>query len=435
MCGIAGLFTPEGSALPAAVRADRVEGMLARIAHRGPDEAGVYADPLLALGAVGLKVMDLQGGQQPMLDASGRWCLAYNGEVYNAPELRAELQALGHRFRGHGDTEVVLQAWIAWGAAALPRLEGGFAFALWDRREHTLVLARDRFGKRPLFHAWHEGALLFASEMKAFFAQPGFEFPWDDAVLASMFAQWACIEDETPYAGVRQLRPGSWATVHDGRLTEQRWATWPAAQRTSVMGLDEAAEQTRELLTSAVHRRLRSDVEVGVMLSGGLDSSIITSLVRERQPGRLRSYSVGFEQAAYDESADQRLVADSLGVDHRPLMVSTDDIAAHFDAALWHAEVPQFRTAFVPMYLLARAIRADGVPVVLSGEGADEVFLGYDLFRETRLRAQWPGLSDAEREDGRGLFLMRALMDTVERYRGDGNVVRLTLRRPAARAS
>jgi asparagine synthase (glutamine-hydrolysing) len=397
MCGIAGLLDAHA---PPEARADEVERMLARIAHRGPDEAGVFADPQVALGCVRLKVVDLHGGQQPMLDDSGRWCMAYNGEIYNFPELRSELEAAGHRFRSRSDTEVLLQAWIAWGPAALPRLDGGFAFALFDRRERELFLVRDRFGKRPLYYTRQGGRLRFASEMKAFFGDPEFRFEWDAGVLASLFAQWACIEGETPYAGVHQVPPGGLLHVRDGQLHARRWSVWPRPTRDATLEPPAAAEQAAALLRESVRRRLRSDVEVGVLLSGGLDSAIVATLVREQQPGRLRAYSVGFEQPEFDEGADQRLLVQSLGIEQHGLTIGPGSIAEHFGDALWHAEVPQFRTAFVPMFLLSRHIRADGIVVVLSGEGADEVFLGYDLFRETRLREAWPRLDEAERRQG-----------------------------------
>jgi asparagine synthase (glutamine-hydrolysing) len=388
MCGIAGRL--DGNAA-------EVEAMLARIAHRGPDEAGLFADPHIALGTVRLKVVDLNGGQQPMLDSSARWCIAYNGEVYNFPELRAELETRGHRFTGHSDTEVVLNAWVEWGPQALARLEGGFAFALFDRRTRELALARDRYGKRPLYYTQQGGVLRFASEMKAFFADPQFRFEWDETTLGSLFRQWTCIEGETPFAGIHQVPPGHWLQVSEGRLQLQRWGAWPRPGRASTLGFEAAAEQAAGLLRGSVTRRLRSDVEVGVMLSGGLDSAIIATLIREAQPGRLRSYSVAFDQAEFDESSDQALMAERLGIEHHRLQVGAGTIADSFADALWHAEQPQFRTAFVPMYLLSRAIRADGVVVVLSGEGADEVFLGYDLFKETRLRAAWLQLEDGER--------------------------------------
>lgn len=355
-------------------------------------------DAQTALGAARLRVLDLAQGQQPCTDSSGRWSIAYNGEVYNFLELREQLLLRGHRFVSRCDTEVVLHAWMEWGADSAARFEGGYAFAVLDRLEHTLWLVRDRYGKRPLFYTWAGNCLLFASEMKAFFGHEHFQFVWDEEVLGSLFGHWTCVGAETPFRGIRQVQPGCTLQVRAGQLREVCYAKFPLPSRSSPLSFEEAAEQALSLLRGSVRRRLRSDVEVAVTLSGGLDSAIIAALTQELQPGRLRAFSVGFADPAYDESADQRLIAGELGIAHDALRVTGEEISGHFASALWHAELPQFRTAFVPMYLLAQRIREQGIAVVLSGEGADEVFLGYDVFRETRLRASWNAFDDAQRQ-------------------------------------
>ncbi|WP_367140544.1 MULTISPECIES: asparagine synthase (glutamine-hydrolyzing) [Streptomyces] len=397
MCGIAGFLAPS---LDPGAAPKIVTSMLSLIRHRGPDEAGYYLDDGFAMGTVRLAIVDLDSGSQPMSDPTGRHWISFNGELYNHVELREELRALGRPFRTHCDTEVVLQAWIQWGPQCLTRFNGAFAFAIRDAETGDLTLARDRYGKRPLFYTEHDGGLLFASEMKAFRAFPGFRFTLDPRELASVFAVWTPLPDRTPFAGIRQLPMGGVLTVRDGRRTlstyEELAVDAPPFEGTE----EDAAAYVRETLRASVEMRLRSDVEVGVYLSGGLDSSIVTKLATDLSRSEVRTFSVAFENAEFDESESQRVVASHLGTRHSSVTVSAADIAEHFPAAVHHAEVPSFRTAFVPMYLLSRHVRDAGIKTILSGEGADEAFLGYSLFRETMLRAAWHELSAEERKAG-----------------------------------
>lgn len=371
--------------------------MLSSIHHRGPDEAGYYLDDGVAMGTVRLAIIDQASGAQPMSDPAGRYWICFNGELYNHVELREELTRLGRPFRTKSDTEVVLQAWIQWGPACLERFNAAFALAIRDSATDTLVLARDRYGKRPLFYTEHDGALLFASEMKAFTAVPGFRFAFDPRELASVYALWAPLPDRTPFQGIRQVPMGGLLTVENGRHTVTQYEEL----RVDAPAFDgderDAVAFVRETLRQSVELRLRSDVEVGVYLSGGLDSSIVTKLATEQSSHQVRTFSVGFQDETYDESSSQQLVASHLGTLHSSLNISHRDIAGSFADAVWHAEVPAFRTSFVPMYLLSRHVRDSGIKTVLSGEGADEAFLGYSLFRETMLRDSWNTLSEDER--------------------------------------
>lgn len=400
MCGIAGFSSPTGTTGDAA---GIVTSMLSLIRHRGPDESGYYLDDTAAMGTVRLAIIDEATGSQPMSDPAQRYWICFNGELYNHVELRAELEAIGRPFRTRSDTEVVLQAWIAWGTECFARFNGAFGVAIRDALSGTLVLARDRFGKRPLFYTEHSGQLCFASEMKAFRALPGFGFSFDPAELASVYALWAPLPDRTPFAGVRQVPMGAVLTVApDGRHTvaayEELRVDGPAFDGSH----EEAVEYVRETLRAAVEVRLRSDVEVGVYLSGGLDSSIVTKLATDIAGPGLRTFSVAFEDKRFDESDSQQLVASHLGTRHSALPVSRSDIADAFPAAVYHAEVPAFRTSFVPMYLLSRHVSGAGIKTVLSGEGADEAFLGYSLFRETLLRSTWHERTEDERLAGLG---------------------------------
>ncbi|WP_327332679.1 asparagine synthase (glutamine-hydrolyzing) [Streptomyces anulatus] len=405
MCGIAGFVSPS---LDAGATPEVMASMLSLIRHRGPDEAGYYLDDGVAMGTVRLSVIDLATGAQPMADPSDRYWICFNGELYNHIELRRELRGLGRRFRTRSDTEVVLQAWAQWGAGCLPRFNGAFAFAIRDAVSGDLFLARDRYGKRPLFYSGRgsgtgrDGDFLFASEMKAFQAFPGFRFELDPGELASAFAVWTPLPDRTPFRHIRQLPMGSFLTVRGGRMDLTTYAELEIDTDPFTGSAPEAIAFVRDTLRESVAMRLRSDVEVGVYLSGGLDSSIVTALATELSPHAVRTFSVEFDEAAFDESGSQHVVASHLGTLHSSIAVRGADIAANFPSAVYHAEVPAFRTAFVPMYLLSRHVRDAGIKVILSGEGADEAFLGYSLFRETLLRAAWHDLSDDERMAGIG---------------------------------
>ena len=402
MCGIAGIFSPNAPLLAG----EEIQNMIRMIGYRGPDELCYYTDNHAALAAARLSIIDLAGGRQPMVDPSGRYWIIYNGETYNYREIRTVLQQRGHVFRTACDTEVVLHAWIEWKDDAPRRFDGGFAFAIYDRVEKSCTLVRDRFGKRPLYYAYHRGALIFASEMKAFLACDGFQFEWNPDQLASIFTIWTPIGDQTGFQGIKQVPSGSISRFSiDGASLETTYAGLPQADPIPGQTFSDTAQEVREKLDGSLKLRLRSDVEVAVFVSGGLDSAIVTKLARDRLPSRLRTYSISFADTDFDESADQKAVADWFGLDNRSITVHSDTIASTFAEAMWHAEVPQFRTAFVPMFLLAERVRADEIKVVLSGEGADEVFLGYDLFKETKLRAAWPNLDQQRRRERlKGLY-------------------------------
>jgi asparagine synthase (glutamine-hydrolysing) len=394
MCGIAGLYRAPHAALR---NRDHLARMLARIGHRGPDGLGLYFDDVLAFGTARLSIIDIAGGDQPIGDESGRHWVAFNGEIYNYKELRRDLIELGHGFQTSSDTEVLLKAWMAWGEGALSRLNGPFAAALYDRATGRLVLCRDRFGKRPL-HYWHRGGTLaFGSEIKCFLDYEPVELVFDTERMASIFRTWAPLDDQSCFRGVDQVPAGAMVIASGEPLEIRSYAPLDLDAEPLAVGEAEAIELTRATLERSVRLRLRSDVEVGTFLSGGLDSSIVTSLTAANVSGRLKTFSVAFEDDKFDESDDQALVARHLATDHHTIRLSGSDIAAAFPDALWHAEVPVFRSAFVPMFLLSRTARREGIKVVLTGEGADEAFLGYDIFKETLLRSSWHELDVAGR--------------------------------------
>lgn len=394
MCGIAGMY---GRYLPGAESEAALQGMLRLIRHRGPNEAGMYLSERVCMGTVRLSIVGVQSGQQPLCDEQDRYSLCYNGEVYNYVELKQELTALGHRFVTASDTEVVLEAWRAWGADCLTRFNGAFAFALYDNQEDALYLVRDRYGKRPLFYAPSGTELVFASEMKAFLGLKGFRFEFDGRQLASILTLWTPIGDQSAFKGIRQVPAGSYVRVSRSGMQVKRYYQLDFVPPCVIGSEAEAVEEIGRVLRQAVAIRLRSDVEVGLYLSGGLDSSILAGVLAEQVSGQFRTYSVGFEDREFDESADQQRMVAHVGSRHQTLHVTDQMIVDHLPAAVFHAEVPVFRTALVPMYLLSRQVRDDGIKVVLTGEGADEAFLGYDLFKETILRRAWSNLSDSEK--------------------------------------
>ncbi len=381
MCGFAGIVRLDASGVE--------EHLLARmggaIRHRGPDGFGLHAGSRVGLVHVRLSILDLSGGAQPMANEDGGVIVVFNGEIFNHTDLRTELRGLGHVFASQSDTEVLVHGWEEWGTALFHRLNGQFAFAIYDRRDESVTLVRDRFGVRPLFHATTaRGDLVFGSEMKAIFASDEITPAADPAGLDELFTMWGCRPPRTPFLGVSQLEPGTWQRCAAGHITRGRYfsldyETEPVDHRDILGELD-------ALLRSSVDLRMRADVPVGAYLSGGLDSAIIASLASEGSPHTLRTFSIAFEDPRYDERAQQQLMATTIGSRHVMATVGAETIAHALPDVIRHTEVPLLRTAPVPMYHLARVTREAGIKVVLTGEGSDELFLGYDIFRESEVR-------------------------------------------------
>jgi asparagine synthase (glutamine-hydrolysing) len=396
VCGIVGFvgLDRDPAESPAHLRR-----MLAALRHRGPDEQGWYFDEHIGLGTARLSIIDLATGSQPMSTDDGHHWIVFNGEIFNYLELRAELEALGHGFRTRSDTEVLLRAIVQWGCEALPRLNGQFAFAWYDRRERRVLLARDPFGERPLFHARAAGGLVFASEIKALFALPFVPRQISRARLRRLFELWTALPEETCFEDVDALPPGHCAVVDaDGSMRVEAYYRLPRGPAVDAdVDLGAAVERVRSALDESVRLRLRSDVEVGTYLSGGLDSSITTYLAQKNNTQPVRTFAIEFEDAGYDERQYQRMLQQKLGTRHHAVRITHVDIARSFPEVIWHAETALFRTAPVPMFLLSRHVHEQGIKVVLTGEGADEAFLGYDIFKETLVRSQIEALSAEER--------------------------------------
>ncbi|HWM84421.1 MAG TPA: asparagine synthase (glutamine-hydrolyzing), partial [Kofleriaceae bacterium] len=392
MCGIAGIVDLR-ERRPAAREA--LERMLGALTHRGPDEFGLYRDNRAGLAHARLSIIDLAAGQQPMCNEDGSLWVVFNGEIFNYLELRDELEARGHQFRTRSDTEVIVHGWEEWGADALARMNGQWAIALWDARRRRLALARDRLGVRPLYYAEHDGRVVFASEVKALFAgEPELPREIDPVGIDQTFTLWSVVPPRTVFRGVSELEPGH-VRIYDGDGAAHDSAYWtpsyPEEGRGEYAGsIEEASEAVGAALEKATSlRMLRSDVPVGSYLSGGLDSSLVAALGLAAKGERFHTFAIRFEDAEYDETGFQRLMVERLGSEHHELVATRDEIAQVFPDVILHTERPILRTAPAPLYLLSRMVRDIGIKVVLTGEGADEMFGGYDLFREGVVRRYW----------------------------------------------
>jgi asparagine synthase (glutamine-hydrolysing) len=384
MCGIAGVYAfPSGT--PAQV--GELNAMVGALRHRGPDGRNTHMDGPVGLAHARLAIIDVAGGAQPLANEDESVWVVLNGEIFNFIELRHELEQRGHRFKTRSDTEVIVHLYEDFGDRFVDHLNGQFALALWDKKQQRLVLARDRSGIRPLFYTQHHGRLAFASEVKALFTLPEVPRRIDVSGLASVFSLWAVLPPSTVFEGVHSVPPAHVMIVTpQGTRTERYWDWQFDEAQLSRRSEADCAEELHALMIDAVRLQLRSDVPVGAYLSGGLDSAVVTSIIKNHSHTELKSHSLTFEDAEFDESAQQREVAHHLGTTHQSLACRRTDIAAGFARAVWHAESPLVRTAPVPMMLLADSVRAAGQRVVLTGEGADEVFAGYDIFKEARLR-------------------------------------------------
>ncbi len=389
MCGIAGFTTPGGVA-PERRRAEfgaRARRMAASLVHRGPDAQAVLLLDGIALAHTRLAIVDLAGGSQPMRDPATGVTLVYNGEVFNHVELREELSA--YPFRTRCDTEVVLAAFLRWGIDCLHRLNGQFALAIFDPRDGALWLARDRVGILPLHYAFTPDGVAFASEAKALVAA-GFVTPEiDPRGLKQAMQLWSPVAPRTCLSGVFALPAGAVGRFRGGRWESRRWWQLDLGREPDDIPEREAVERVGEILEDAVRLRLRADVPVGAYLSGGIDSSVLCAIAQRRLGGTLSTFSVAFEDPAFDERRFQVEVAQMLATHHRTVVATSSLVGELLPDVVWHGEQVLVRAAPAPLLTLSRMVRESGGKVVLTGEGSDEIFLGYDLYAETRARLFW----------------------------------------------
>jgi asparagine synthase (glutamine-hydrolysing) len=408
MCGIAGVLAGPQASPP---DFDELRRMIAMLAHRGPDGHGLYRDDRVGLAHARLSIVDLAGGAQPLANGDGSLWISFNGEVFNHVELRRHLRGLGHQFQTNSDTEVIVHAYERWGTKAWPMLNGQFAFALWDGRKRQLWLVRDRLGILPLFWAEADGHVVFGSEAKALFAGGRISPSFDRQSLVEVFTTWAASAPRTVFEGVRQVPPATALCFDDQlHLTVQRyWQPDPHTAAGADDSPDGVADALEAVLGRSVELRLRADVPVGAYVSGGLDSSVISSLARQRVDS-LETFGIRFEDPRFDETTEQRVVAAHLGTRHHEIMVGGSDLRASLAEVVWHLETPTLRTSPVPLFLLSKLVRESGIKTVLTGEGADELLAGYTIFKEDQIRRFW-----ARRPDSK---LRPALLSRIHHYIG-----------------
>jgi asparagine synthase (glutamine-hydrolysing) len=375
MCGIAGYYSLRGPAEEAVVR-----GMCARIVHRGPDDQGVRIDGGCGIGMRRLSIIDLAGGHQPIGNEDGSLWVVFNGEIYNYRALRADLEGQGHRFRTRSDTESIVHLYEQYGVDGFSRLRGMFAIALWDAPRRRLVLARDRFGKKPLYYAALPQGLYFASELKCL---RGLGLPMEvDEDALRLYLRFGYIPDPaSPFRAIRKLMPGGWLTFEaDGSSREGRYWTLPlpATQAPKGMTEDEAAERVRTVFDESVKMRMEADVPLGAFLSGGIDSGSVVASMALQSSQPVKTFSIGFEEQEFNELAGARMVADKYGTDHHEVIVKPDSVSL-IEKLVTHFDEPFGDSSAIPTSIVSEIARKH-VTVVLTGDGGDEMFLGYESY-------------------------------------------------------
>jgi len=385
MCGIAGICYIED---PDHISLNSIKSMTGFLCHRGPDETGIYLDDHVGLGHARLSIIDLSTGAQPIHNEDKSLWIIYNGEVFNYPELKEDLLQKGHRFYTKSDTEVLLHLYEEHGPGCLAQLNGQFAVAIWNAKKKELFLARDRVGIRPLYYTILNNTLIFASEIKSIFANRNISRRIDPIAMDQIFTFWTTLTPRTVFEDIYEVPPGNYLKTTNGKVALKKYSDIPLYPRTEQNDLtpQEICRQVQELLADAVRIRLRADVPVGCYLSGGLDSSGATALVVKNFNKNVRTFGIRFNSDGFDEGEHQSLMVRHLNVNHTDLTATNEQIGAALADCLWHCETPLLRTGPVPLFLLSDVVRKNGYKVVITGEGADEVFGGYNIFREAKVR-------------------------------------------------
>lgn len=388
MCGIAGIVNL-GHQQP--IYSDALRKMISIQRHRGPDQTGAYLDDSVGLAHARLSIIDLSEGIQPIHNEDKTLWIIYNGEVFNYPELRQELINLGHKFYTTSDTEVILHLYEEKGIDCLNELNGQYAFAIWNSINKTLFLARDRVGILPLHYTIQNNRLYFASEVKSIFANKEISRSLDSESLDQIFTFWTTLPGKTAFSNIKELPPAHYMLISKNEIkTEKYWdLNFQNNKGTVNRKTDDLVNEISETLMDSVKIRLRADVPVGTYLSGGLDSSALTETVKKNFNNELRSFGIRFENKDYDEGNYQNEMVDFLKINHSEIIASNDAIGANLENVLWHTEKPLLRTGPIPLYILSGLVNQSGYKVVLTGEGADEIFGGYDIFKEAKIRNFW----------------------------------------------
>ena len=382
MCGFAGIvhFDPRQT-----VEADRLRRMRDVLSHRGPDGAGLYIDGPVGLSHRRLAIVDISAaGEQPMTNEDGSVWIAFNGEIYNHASLRPGLESKGHRYRSRCDTETIIHQYEEDSDRVVEKLHGMFAFAIWDKKKQELLLARDRLGIKPLYYANTGSALVFGSEIKSLFASGCLKATFNDEILPEYLSTRFVSGDDTFFRGVRKLLPGhvlTWS-AEKGIRTRRYWQLPAPSSEQSDRSFEAQARDLRTRLEASVESHLMSDVPLGVFLSGGLDSSALAAMMSRQVRDPIQSFSVGFAEAEANELPYARTVAKAIGAEHRDVTVTPSDFFEALPHLVWHEDEPIAFPSSVPLYFVAKLAR-NHVKVVLTGEGADELFLGYNRYRVT----------------------------------------------------
>ncbi len=385
MCGIAGIANFKNKENQEAI----LNPMLNAIHHRGPDATGLYLSDTVGLGHARLSIIDLNGGHQPIHNEDHTIWIVFNGEIFNYPELRKGLIAKGHRFYTQSDTEVIIHLYEAYGVEVFTHLNGQFSIAIWDQNKRRLLLGRDRMGIRPLYYHHQGQRLHFASEIKALLTDPRLPRRLSHQTLSDIFTCWTPVDPLTAFEKIYQLPPAHYAVFDTNGLHLHRYWQLDFAESSEKRNLESWTEEMQALLLDAARIRLRADVPVGAYLSGGIDSTFISTLVQKNFNNRLNTFSVQFTDKRFDESAFQHTAISAIQTRHRAIQCSDEDIGNLFPQVVWHAEVPMIRTAPAPLMMLSGLVRRSNFKVVLTGEGADEIFAGYNIFKETKIRRFW----------------------------------------------
>ncbi|MBK9097286.1 MAG: asparagine synthase (glutamine-hydrolyzing) [bacterium] len=388
MCGISGIFNVKN---PAPVDINHLKRMTYALHHRGPDENGAYIDDQVGLAQSRLSIIDLRSGSQPIHNEDSTLWIVFNGEIFNYPEIRDSLLKLGHKFYTNTDTEVILHLYEEKKEKCLDELNGQFAFAIWDSNKKDLFLARDRVGILPLFYKINQDRFYFASEAKAIIEISDYQINLDPLGMEQIFTFWTTLPGRTAFKGIEELPPGHFIkfTSEKNISINRYWNLSYSVERIQTdKSIPEFTEDISELMKDSVRIRLRADVPVGSYLSGGLDSSGITAIVKNNFNNKLRTFGITFQEESFDESDFQHLMIKHLNTNHSEVHATNENIGKHFADAIFYGEKPIIRAAPVPLFLLSKKSEKR-VLKLLTGEGADEIFGGYNIFRETKVRKFW----------------------------------------------
>ena len=389
MCGIVGLLS-NNKEHHEKFRSEIPE--FNNIYHRGPDESGYHHTQSYSCFQNRLKIIDLMGGKQPIYNENRKIIVTFNGEIFNYIELREYLRTRGHLFYTDTDTEVIVHAYEEYGYRCFEEFNGQFAIAIWDTEKKELIMARDRSGICPLHYTFIDpGSLLYASEIKAIFQMPGIPKSLDTEAINQIFTCWSTIPPRTAFSNIYELLPGHYMTVKNGRSKITKYWSFETPQFNGFDALDHKPyiQNIRDLLYDSIKIRMRADVPVGAYVSGGIDSSVTALLMKQMYDNKLNTFSLRFEDQAFDERRYQEEILSYLHTDNNNITVSYRDISDVFPKVIWHTEKPILRTSPAPMFLLSRLVRKNGIKVVITGEGADEIFGGYNIFKEDKIRRFW----------------------------------------------